>query len=135
GVNLVLDESGRVDGWGLGWNRALQAVQLGHGEAAPPLTAPMREVFGVSATAARYRREALAAVALPGGQVFDERLGSYYEDADLACRLRAAGWTALSVPAARARHAGSMTSGIAGTGSALARARWANVYGNRYLVV
>jgi N-acetylglucosaminyl-diphospho-decaprenol L-rhamnosyltransferase len=137
GVNLRLDRPAVADGWGLAWNRAFQAVQLGHGETALPADSPVREVFGVSATAALYRRAALAGVALPGAQIFDERLGSYYEDADLACRLRAAGWTALAVPAARARHAGSATSaGSAGSASAaaLSRARWASLYGNRYLV-
>jgi GT2 family glycosyltransferase len=137
GVNVQLDRPERMDGWGLAWNRTFQAVQLGHGGPPPPPDGPAREVFGVSATAALYRRAALAAVAFPGGsggqggQVFDERLGSYYEDADLACRLRAAGWTALSVPAARARHAGGVTSASGGT---LPRARWASLYGNRYLV-
>jgi GT2 family glycosyltransferase len=86
-------------------------------------------VFGVSATAALFRREALLATALGDGQVFDERLISYYEDVDLACRLRAAGFAALSVPAARARHAGSAT------GRTLGGARWAAIYGNRHLVL
>jgi GT2 family glycosyltransferase len=131
GVNLRLERPDLADGWGLAWNRAFQAVQLGHGEPALSPGQPRREVFGVSATAALYRRAALDAVLLPGGQVFDERLGSYYEDADLAGRLRAAGWTAWTVPAARARHAGGGTSG---SGSTLSRERWANLYGNRYLV-
>jgi GT2 family glycosyltransferase len=131
GVNLRLDRPDLADGWGLAWNRAFQAVQLGHDEPALALDQPVREVFGVSATAALYRRAALDAVALPGGQVFDERLGSYYEDADLASRLRAAGWIALAVPAARARHAGGATSA---SGRTLSRARWASLYGNRYLV-
>ncbi len=126
GVNLRLDDPARVDGWGLGWNRRWQAAQLGFGAPAPDGGGPAREVFGVSATAAVYRREALRAVALPDGGSFDERLGSYYEDAELAVRLRAAGWRALSVPAARARHAGSATAG---------RARWASVHGNRYLAL
>jgi GT2 family glycosyltransferase len=131
GVNLEM-QGERVDGWGLAWNRAWQAVQLGHGEAPPPATAPEREVFGVSATAALYRRASLDAVALPGRGIFDELLGSYYEDADLANRLRAAGWTALAVPAARAHHAGGATS--AG-GGARSRERWARIYGNRHLVL
>lgn len=110
----------------------------------PPAGAPTREVFGVSATAAVYRRSALDAVArepresspgpLPPGlappsEVFDSRLVTYYEDADLACRLRRAGYRALSVPAARARHRGSATAGGMGSG------RWRLVYGNRYLVL
>ncbi|HEX9669031.1 MAG TPA: glycosyltransferase, partial [Thermoanaerobaculia bacterium] len=107
GVNLRLDNPMVSDGWSLTWNRRWQAVQVGHGKPPPPADAAPREVFGVSATAAVYRRAALAAVALPGGELFDARLGSWYEDADLASRLRAAGWSALSVPAARARHAGS----------------------------
>lgn len=129
GVNLQAEDPAAVDGWGLAWNRWLQAVQLGRGEPPPEPSAPLREVFGVSATAALYRRRALLAVGLtPLTTAFDPRLGSYYEDADLASRLRAAGWSALSVPAARTRHAGAASAG-AGVG------RWRLVYGNRYPVV
>jgi GT2 family glycosyltransferase len=139
GVNLRLAAPGEVDGRGLAWNRWWQAVQLGHGTAAPPCraaapaagdpAAPAVEVFGVSATAAVYRREAMAAAMLAGGAVFDPGLGSWYEDADLANRLRAAGWRALSVPGAGALHAGSTTGERAGW------RRWAMVAGNRHLVV
>ena len=129
GVNLRLDEPGRVDGCGIGWNRSWQAVQVGRGAPAPPLGEPAREVFGVSATAALFRRVALAAVALPAGQVFDLRLGSYYEDVDLAVRLRAAGYRALLVPRARTLHAGGAT----GRGLGARRLAW--IYGNRYLVL
>lgn len=131
GVNVMLGSPGRADGCGLAWNRWMQAVQVGHGEPAPEPGAglPAREVFGVSATAALYRREALAAVS-SSGNVFDPRLGSYYEDVELAARLRRAGWTALLVPAARARHAGSVTG--QGLGGRRGRERWALVYGNRY---
>jgi GT2 family glycosyltransferase len=122
GVNLVLDAPDVADGCGIEWNRWGQAVQIGRGGPAPSPTAEMREVFGVSATAALYRREALP------GEPFDPRLISYYEDVDLAGRLRAGGWTALLVPAARARHAGSAT------GATMSRERWRLVYGNRWLV-
>ena len=129
GVNVRLAAPEEVDGCGLAWNRWWQAVQLGHGEAAPAAGGGAAEVFGVSATAAIYRRRALAEAALPGGAIFDPRLGSWYEDADLANRLRGAGWRALSVPAARALHAGSTTGDRAGW------RRWAVVCGNRHLVV
>lgn len=109
GVNLELDRPACVDGCGIAWNRALQAVQLGRGGAAPPASAPVQEIFGASATAVVYRRSALEAVRLPGGEIFDPRFGSYYEDVDLACRLRAKGFRAELVPAARALHAGSVT--------------------------
>ena len=143
GVNLLPGVPARVDGRGLAWNRWLQAVQVGHGEPAAAAASgdrEPREVFGVSATAALYRRSALRAVAGPPArrapapgveappEVFDSRLGTYYEDVDLAVRLRAAGHTALLVPAATARHAGGLT---AGTGAG----RWRQVHGNRYLVV
>jgi len=59
GVNLRLDRPDLADGWGLAWNRAFQAVQLGHGKPALPKEQAVREVFGVSATAALYRRAAL----------------------------------------------------------------------------
>lgn len=131
GVNRLSDRPELADGWGLAWNRSLQAVQLGHGLPSLPASAEPREIFGVSATAAVYRRTALALVARPpqrpGGpaEVFDERLGSYYEDVELAGRLRAAGYSARSIPAAQALHAGAST---------LGGRRWRLVYGNRYRV-
>ncbi len=128
GVNLLLSEPERIDGCGLAWNRSWQAIQMHHGELVARLEKQTpRKIFGVSATAAIYRRAALEAVATP--DVFDPRLISYYEDVDLAVRLRAAGFGALLVPSAVARHAGSYTGGILGT------ARWRLLYGNRYLVL
>ncbi|HEY0781439.1 MAG TPA: hypothetical protein VGE98_03215, partial [Thermoanaerobaculia bacterium] len=103
------------------------AVQRGVGAAAPAATESAIQVFGVSATAALYRRRSLETVAR-GAEVFDPRLGSYYEDTDLACRLRAAGAGALLVPRARALHAGSTT------GRTRSRERWRLIYGNRFLV-
>ena len=130
GIVHSLAAQDTVDGCGLAFNRWWQAVQLGHGE---PLGAwtkggATEEIFGVSATAALYRRSALLAVALPKGSIFDPALGSYYEDVDLACRLRAAGFRALRVPGARAGHAGSVTGGRRPV------RRQALIYGNRHLV-
>jgi GT2 family glycosyltransferase len=122
GVNLVLSSPDLTDGCGIAWNRWTQAIQVGHGEPAPPAAEPIREVLGVSATAALYRRQVLPP------EPFDPALVSYYEDVDLAVRLRAAGRTALLVPAARARHAGSVT------GSTMSRERWRLLYGNRWIV-
>jgi len=140
---LGQEEPEQIDGCGLGWNRWWQAIQIGHGEPLPQPTrgdlAPdlppttgataVAEVFGVSATAALFQRSALEQVALGGGKVFDPRLVSYYEDAELAGRLRAAGFSALLVPAARARHAGSAS----GRTPPADRERWRLIYGNRYL--
>jgi GT2 family glycosyltransferase len=63
------------------------------------------EVFGACAGAALYRREAVLAL---GG--FDERFFLYLEDADLALRLRLAGWTCVYEPAV-ALHAGEGSGG------------------------
>ncbi len=126
GVTLMMDDPIRADGCGIEWNRWWQAVQVGHGLPAPAASEPVREIFGVSATVALYRRTALRTVALDGN-VFDPRLISYYEDVELAGRLRTAGWRSLLVPAARARHAGSATGGT------MSRERWRLIYGNRWL--
>lgn len=132
GVNIQLSDllatPEIADGWGLAWNGWWQAVQLGHGEPAPPVAPGSREIFGASATAVVYRRSALRQVA-EGDEVFDPRLFVWYEDVDLGVRLRSAGWRALLVPAARVRHAGSAT------GRTLSRERWRLLYGNRWLVV
>lgn len=104
------------------------SFDLAPGQRAAGGAAAVAEIFGVSATAALFRRSALEQVAL-GGQVFDPRLVSYYEDSELAGRLRAAGFSALLAPAARARHAGSASGRTAAAG----RERWRLIYGNRYL--
>jgi GT2 family glycosyltransferase len=125
GVDLVSID-GAVSGCGLAWNRWWQAVQLGAGGRAP--TGAMREVFGVSAAAALYRRSALDAAALPGGG-FDGALETYYEDVELATRLRHRGGRAAVVPAAQALHAGG------GSARALGGRRLRLVYANRWLAL
>ncbi|MGE0640009.1 MAG: glycosyltransferase family 2 protein [Thermoanaerobaculia bacterium] len=129
GQNLRLADPARTDGCGLAWNRDWQAVQLRDGEAPLPGDAAPFEIFGVSATAALYRTSALAAAAGAGGSPFDRRLGSYYEDVELAVRLRQAGFASYCLPAARALHAGQATSRRA------PRDRWRLVYRNRRWVV
>jgi len=130
GVIHRLTEPETVDGCGLSFNRWWQAVQLGHGEPTETwtTTTTTQEIFGVSATAALFRRSALKAVALSEGSILDPALGSYYEDVDLACRLRASGFRAQLVPSARAGHAGSVT------GNQQPVRRQTLIYGNRHLV-
>lgn len=65
--------------------------------------ARFREIAGVTGAAGFYRRSALDAVRISTGW-FDEDFFLYREDADLALRLRAAGWRSLYVPEAVAWH-------------------------------
>lgn len=66
-----------------------------------------QEVFGFSGGGAAIRRTALDSVGL-----FDERLFMYYEDTDLAWRLRRAGWKVLYAKGATVWHRHAASSGI-----------------------
>lgn len=85
-------------------------------------------VFGGTAAAIAYRREMLAAVALPWrgedepgaadfvappplGPVFDETFFAYYEDVDLDWRANLCGWRAYYEPACLAYHRGHASGG------------------------
>ncbi|WP_152050705.1 glycosyltransferase family 2 protein [Tautonia marina] len=65
---------------------------------------PAGEVFGASASSAFYRAEALRKVG-----PFDPSYGSYYEDVDLAFRLRWAGYRCVFEPECRILHDVSAT--------------------------
>lgn len=65
------------------------------------------EVFGFSGGGAAIRRAALETVGL-----FDERLFMYYEDTDLAWRLRRAGWSVQYAQGATVWHRHAASSGI-----------------------
>jgi GT2 family glycosyltransferase len=118
GMVLTRDGS-RVDTAGLTWNDRGEALPALAGSDPSGTPADPFEVAGVSATAALYRREALAAVAV-SGDVFDRVFFAYYEDVDLSLRLSRAGWRFVCEPAAVARHEGSRT----GRRTPLRRALW-----------
>lgn len=96
-----------VDGRGIALDRWLLPVQVDRGRPTTPEPPAPLPRLAVSATAALYRRSALAAAALPGGSVLDPRFGSYHEDLDLGLRLARLGFSACWTPAARCRHLGS----------------------------
>lgn len=68
------------------------------------------EVFGVNAAAAMYRRAFLETGPF-GSDYFDSNLEMYLEDLDLSARALILGWTNWCVPAAKAYHIGSASSG------------------------
>jgi GT2 family glycosyltransferase len=78
--------------------------------------------WGVSATAALYRRAAV------GDRVFDPRFFAYYEDVELCARLHEGGWRTVVVPVVKATHRGSASASILGKEAKRLRTR------NRYFV-
>lgn len=85
------------------------ARKRGHGQAVTPHFLRPSPVFGVSAAAGFYRRSALERVGL-----FAEEFGSYFEDVDLAFRLRRAGFHAICEPNSRVLHHVSASHGRRG---------------------
>ena len=95
---LIL-QSGLVDSTGITLSRARCAFDRDRGR--PSADAPSSgEPFGVCGAAALLRREALDEVGGPWEELF-----VYWEDTELAWRLRRAGWRFAHVPQARAIHA------------------------------
>jgi len=87
-----------------------------------PDSRPATPAWGISATAALYRREAL------GQTIFDEQFFAYYEDVDLCARLHEAGWRTEVLPVIKATHRGSQSAPLLGGHALRLRTR------NRYFV-
>ncbi len=96
----------RLDGTGDVYTAAGLAWRRDHGRRETSAHRPAEEVFSPCAAAALYSRAAFLEV---GG--FDESFFCYFEDVDLAFRLRLAGHRCLYVPEAVARHVGSASAG------------------------
>ncbi len=97
--------------------------QAGSGMAIQQFSPPDRSVWGVSATATLFRREAL------GEAIFDTAFFAYYEDVDLNARLLSAGWRTEVLPVIKATHHGSRSASVLGGDALRLRTR------NRYRVV
>jgi GT2 family glycosyltransferase len=107
GSKLVLDaDPGTLDGTGDTYHVSGLAWRRDQGESVA-IDRAADETFSACAAAALYRRHAFVGV---GG--FDESFFCYYEDTDLAFRMRLAGHRCLYVPGAVARHVGSATTGL-----------------------
>src|SRR5262249_3015779 len=83
---------------------------------------PAIEAWGVSATAALYRRTAI------GERFFDPTFFAYYEDVDLCARLHDEGWSTRVLPVIKATHRGSASASVLGSDALRLRTR------NRYRV-
>ncbi len=99
--------NGTIDTLGLCMRRVFHTANLGSGLPISCIPQKKFPVFGVSATAALYLRQALESVAHKKEgckEYFDEDFFMYKEDIDLAFRLYQSGWNALCEPLARGYH-------------------------------
>lgn len=103
---LQADDSGRLDGTGDVYHVSGLAWRRDHGRIEKDGVNEKGEIFAPCAAAALYRRAALLDV---GG--FDESFFCYFEDVDLAFRLRLKGYRCCYLPEARVRHVGSAITG------------------------
>ncbi len=101
---LAAGAARRLDSAGITWSRGrTRFLDRGRGLPAARFERE-QDVFGACGAAALYRRSALETVVRPGETPFAERFFMYYEDVDLAWRLRRAGWRTRYVPAAECTH-------------------------------
>ena len=95
---------GCLDGTGDTYHSCGLAWRRDHGIFENQISRSMDEIFSPCAAAAMYRRD----VFLDAGG-FDESFFCYFEDVDLAFRLRLLGQRCLYVPSAKVEHVGSAT--------------------------
>lgn len=121
GVLLSEADPGRIDSAGVVADRTLLGFDYLNGEPVEALEAAA-DPLGPTGGAALYRRNAFEQV---GG--FDEGIFLYYEDLDLALRMRLAGFECRLAPSARGIHAYSETLG-ANTARKYAMTGWSRGY-------
>jgi GT2 family glycosyltransferase len=104
-----------LDGTGIEIHRSRRARERGQLEVDCGQYDKGLEVFGVSGTAAVYRKSALEKVRLGTTEYFDEDFFAYWEDFDLSWRLRLCGFECIYVPEAiviHGRAAGVSSGGV-----------------------
>lgn len=104
---LCIRPDGRhIDSVGMTADATLSGYPRLQGRAVGEAASAAPKLVGPAGTAAAYRRSAWDEV---GG--LDQCFPAYYEDFDLALRLRSAGWGSVAAPDAAAVHVGSATFG------------------------
>lgn len=107
---VTLDSAGQLLG------RSRQPIDRGYGERDDGSFERDGEVFSACGAAALYRRAALDGAADPGGEYFDEAFFAYYEDLDLAWRMRRLGYVVVYRHRAVGYHHRGGAVAVAGTG-------------------
>ncbi len=98
------DDNILLDGTGILLSRARHGYERGQWEVDRGQYDREPNVFGVSGTAAVYRKSALEAVKLGAAEYFDPDFFAYCEDLDLSWRLRLAGYICVYAPGALVEH-------------------------------
>ena len=122
---INLRDKTTVDGAGISIEGG-RFAQIGYGHKLAKLK-KMTQPWGVSATAALFRTNALNEVAV-GGAILRPDFFAYYEDVELCARLRAKGWKFKLLPEALTMHRGSSSAVRLGRAGFRMRVR------NRYAV-
>jgi len=107
---ILLTDRKKIDSTGILFYRSATWWDRGEGEPDVGQHDSKREIFGVCAAAALYRREMLEDVAT-NGEFFDKDFFGYVEDIDLSVRGRLRGWKAAYEPSAVVYHHRGGTTG------------------------
>jgi GT2 family glycosyltransferase len=104
-------DPGKIDCAGILLSADGVATNRGYGEKDSGQYDDETEIFGANGTASLFSRKALEKTRLSDGQYFDNSFFAYYEDVDLAWRLRLAGFESYYCPKAIIHHVHSATAG------------------------
>lgn len=99
----------RIDSMGIVITRDMSAMNRNQSNLVAQTTNKDEEVFGVTACAALYRLSALTACSLSTYEYFDNSYFAYYEDVDLAFRMRYLGYESWCISNALLFHHHSVT--------------------------
>jgi GT2 family glycosyltransferase len=104
-------DPGKIDCAGILLSVDGVATNRGYGEKDSGQYEKETEIFGANGTASLFSRKALEKTKLSNGEYFDNSYFAYYEDVDLAWRLRLAGFKSYYCPKAITHHVHSATAG------------------------
>ena len=93
-----------LDGTGILISRSRRGRERGQLEVDHGQYDHSTEIFGVSGTAAVFRKEALESVKILNDEYYDPDFFAYWEDLDISWRMRLQGWQARFVPNAVVIH-------------------------------
>ncbi|MEK7651867.1 MAG: glycosyltransferase family 2 protein [Patescibacteria group bacterium] len=93
-----------LDGTGIIISKSRRGKERGQLEIDEGQYDSLRDIFGVSGTAAVFRKTALESVKILNHEYYDPDFFAYWEDLDLSWRMRLQGWQIQYMPSARVYH-------------------------------